>query len=292
MVFSFVLFYNAKKFVNIEQTETDNKNIYIRRLQLLGRPCYQKLYPLIINGYRYCNDSKNYFLKLFQIIELLAFRISLIRTNGNIKLNSRLDKILNYKGDLNCLYIGIKENFAGDEWRWRDETMEEVLNGPFYRKVTDNILCYILKIYEEKISGMEFPKLKKIQIEHIAPQNPKKENDTGYELTKQNKYSIKFRNNYLDCLGNLVLSTEKQNCDLLSNNNFKEKLTIYNNNKLNLGLKQQKEIKTFLKNNKLRWSYAEIDLRHEKLVKFVMNEWGFENMTKNKQGLKEYLQNA
>ena len=268
-------------FANIEKMENDKNNVFIRRLRILGIQSFQILYPLIINGYRYFNNSKDYFVNFFKIIELLAFRISLIRINGNVKLNSRLDRIVGFNGNLNKLCTGIIDNFSGDEWRWTDESMEDVLNGSIYGKMTDNVLHYILKVYEEKISGKECPNLKKIWIEHISPKSPRQEENTGYELTKKYKYSKKFESEYLDCLGNLVLSTAKQNRDLLGNKNFKDKLAIYNNPKLNLGLKQQEEIKLYVdKNDRPFWGYKEISLRHEKMVKFIMNEWGFINIEK------------
>jgi uncharacterized protein with ParB-like and HNH nuclease domain len=267
-----------KTFANIKNMEQrDKANVYIRRLHILGIQSFKILYPLIINGYRYAGDSNDYSTKLFQIIEMLAFRIALIRTNGNVKLNSRLDKILGFEGNLNKLYFDIKKNFAGEEWRWTDDAMQEELNGPIYGSVMNNVLQYILKIYEEHIAGTECPKLKKICIEHISPQTPKQEENTGYELTKQLKYSKKFASDYLNCLGNLVLSVEKQNRDDLSNKNFKDKLAIYRDNKRNLGLMQQKEIEKFIGDmNKPQWGCAEIDKRREKIVNFAMQEWGFE----------------
>lgn len=265
-----------RTFVDIERMESDKTNVYIERLRVLGIPSFQVLYPLIIKGYLYNGDDKDYFKKFFHIIELLAFRISLIRTNGNVKITYRLDKILDFNGDLDKLYQSIKTNFAEDEkcW-WADEAMQEILDGPFYGKVTDNILHYILKMYENHISGKKCPQLKKIWIEHISPQSPPQQADSGYELTKQLKYSKKFERKHLDCIGNLLLSTDKQNRDELGNKIFKDKLRIYKNNKL--GLKQQYEIEKFVTNNKLpQWGSSEIDRRKDALIEFIMAEWGFE----------------
>jgi hypothetical protein len=269
-----------RTFADIERMESDKTNIYIKRLRVLGIPSFQILYPLIIKGYLYNSYDEDYLKKFFRIIELLAFRISLIRTNGNVKITNRLDAILDFNGDLNKLYQGIKTNFAEaeGEWRWTDDAMQEVLHGPFYGKVTDNILHYILKIYENHISEKECPILKNIWIEHISPQSPPQRVDSGYELTKQLKYSKKFESQYLDCIGNLLLSTDKQNREL-SNKIFKDKLKIYKNN--TLGLKQQCEIKEFVTDNKFpQWGISEIEKRKITLIDFIMKEWGFEEADK------------
>ncbi|MCL1834249.1 MAG: HNH endonuclease family protein, partial [Leptospirales bacterium] len=232
-------------FSNIHEMEK-NKNIgYFKRLNLLGIP--GNLYPIIINGYRFIkqDDRINYLDKLFHLCELLAFRLAIIPTNGNVKVNKRLDNILDFEGDLFALYSGIKSNFANDEneWRWTDDSMHEVLIGSIYGKVTNNVVHYIFKIYENIVFGNDFPKLKKIWIEHISPQTPKNVFGSGYELTKKYKYSIKFQSQYLHCLGNLMLSTEKQQHEL-DNKVFFEKLKIYNKNEL--GLMHQTELEKFL----------------------------------------------
>lgn len=272
-----------KTFENVKKMETDKTNKYIRRLRILGFKNYQKLYPLIINGYRVDNKSKNYLENLFLLIELLAFRIALIPTNRNVKLNPLLDGVVDFRGDLNKLYRDIKRNFDSDEGRWTDKAMEEVLNRPIYRKVADNVLQFILKLYEEHISEKECPKLKNISIEHISPKQPKPEENTGYALTKTKpfRYLSDFENGgYLHCLGNLALSTGEQNARLY-NNNFKEKLVIYSDCEQNLTLKQQEEIQKFTKNSRdPQWGMTEIDARHEKIVTFIMQEWGFENHDK------------
>jgi hypothetical protein len=187
--------------------------------------------------------------------------------------------MLNIDGNLDDLYGKLKNCLQdGDEWRWNDDAVETALNEPTaYDKLTNNIIHYILKIYESIKLKNNLPKLKNIWIEHISPKTiPKNSDNCGYELTKQNKYSKKFESQYLNCIGNLMLSTDKQNRDELSNKSFFAKLNIYNENKL--GLKQQKELESFFaKPKKIKWGIAEIENRRKKIVDFAMKEWSFCN---------------
>jgi len=270
-------------FSDIHEMEKSKNIGYLKRICLLGIP--RNLYPFIINGYRYMkkDDKIKYFEKLFHLLELLSFRLEIIPRNGNVKLNKRFDNILNFQGDINTLYKGIRSNFIDDEneYRWTDDAMYEVLRGPVFKKVTDNAIHYIFKIYENKISGGDFPKLKKISIEHISPQTfpPPNVKDTGYEkLPKKNDYSIKFKNQYLHCIGNLMLSAGKQQNEL-SNKKFVEKLKIYNQNKL--GLKHQTELKKYFENSKkVKWGIAEIEKRRNALIDFIFEQWSFRNKDK------------
>jgi uncharacterized protein with ParB-like and HNH nuclease domain len=267
-------------FIHINDMENTKSSNYLKRLKILGIDGY--LYPFIINGYKHMKGSNKseYLDKFFHIIEILAFRVSLIRTNGNVRITKRLDEtMLNFDGNLNDLYNKLKNCLQdGNEWRWNDEAMKTTLNEPAaYDKLTNNIIHYILKVYENLELKNELPKLKNIWIEHISPKTPPKNAyNCGYELTKQNKYSKKFGVQYLNCLGNLILSTDKQNRDELSNENFSEKLNIYKNNKL--GLKQQKELEHFFEQpKKVKWGIAEIEGRQKKIVEFAMKEWSFYN---------------
>jgi len=268
-----------RTFSNIHEMEKSKNIGYLKRLFLLRRP--DNLYPVIINGYRYIrqDDKIAYLERLFHLLELLAFRLAIIPTNGNVKVNKRLDNILNFQGDLNTLYNGIRSNFADDEieWRWTDEAMRDVLMGPVYEIVTNNVIHYIFKIYESQIYGGDFPKLKNISIEHISPQTPPppKVIDSGYDLTKKNDYSVKFRNQYLHCIGNLMLSAGKQQNDL-SNKKFIEKIEIYNRNEL--GLKHQTELKKYFENpKKIKWGIAEIKKRRDAIIDFILEQWSFQN---------------
>jgi hypothetical protein len=192
-------------------------------------------------------------------------------------MRRRLDNILNFEGNLESLYSNIKKEF-GDDWRWSDEAMDAVLFGPVYEKVSNNVIHYIYKIYEQEKSGKECPKLYKISIEHISPQTPGNEPNSGYELTKKYEYSVKFQNKYLHCLGNLALSTGPQQIKL-GNKPFNKKLEIYTNPEENLGLKHQEEMPLFLEpSQEIKWGIPEIKKRLDCMIKFIKKEWSFAAM--------------
>jgi uncharacterized protein with ParB-like and HNH nuclease domain len=267
-----------KTFLDMHDMKENKTSFYLKRLNFLGIP--DNLYAIIINGYRFLNknDKLNYLDTLFHICELLSFRLAIIPTNGNVNMYKRLDSILDFQGNLKLLYSNIKIKFSEEDWRWTDDSMHEVLMGPVYEKVTNNVIYYILKIYEQEISKKECPKLRRISIEHISPQTPPKVTNSGYELTKKSEYSVKFKNKYLHCIGNLLLSNEKQQHELY-NYKFSEKYKIYKNNIL--GLEQQKEInKFFLSPKKIKWGIPEIENRRNRIIKFIEENWNFKNNDK------------
>jgi uncharacterized protein with ParB-like and HNH nuclease domain len=261
-------------FSNIRSMIKNNTSYYLRRLNKLG--IRGDLYPIIINAYRDLptkTDKENYLENIFRICELLAFRIDILPPHGNVNLHRCFDGIREFQGNPNELYFKIKINFANWD-RWSDTSMNDLLMGSLYHVITDKVIHFIFIIYEQTLSGKEFLKLKKIEIEHISPLTPDPINNSGYELTKKLKYSVKFTNNYLHCIGNLMLSIRKQQIDL-SNYEFPVKLKIYIEN--NLGLAHQTEITKYLEpTHKNRWGHVEIEKRRDAIIAFIKKEWSFD----------------
>jgi uncharacterized protein with ParB-like and HNH nuclease domain len=238
-------------FTNFKQLENSNLTYY-QDLKRLKIPAF--VYPFIVKGYKFFGDSSEKLNSLFNILEVLVFRYQLINSRADIL--SRLNEILlNFNGDLKKLKIDL-QNKLNETWYWSDERISEYLNSGMYE---NRVLHYLLWKYEDYIQSEGYNikniSLENEQIEHISPQ---------------------FKNEYLNCLGNLMLISGSHNSSI-GNKPFKEKLKSYINNPL---LKQQAEIKDFISGNLENplWDKTAIDKRHKKIVDFAEKKWSFDNL--------------
>ena len=251
-------------FDNIEKFEK-SEDKYAEKLVSIGMPAYA--WAFIIRGYKYLGNDQTKLSKLFQIIEKIIFRAKLINSRANIQ--ERLNDIMrNFKGDLISLNDDIKNklNWAG---YWSDTVMKSVLDsGNMYNS---QVLKYLLWEYEAGIQNKGYNihkiSLENEQIEHISPQRPDKGRlATGYTTP----YNDDFEENFLNCLGNLMLISGSHNASI-GNKPFKEKLKSYKENPL---LNQQAEIKDFCLQEE-KWGRNQIESRKNKIVDFCEKRWKF-----------------
>lgn len=258
-------------FSNIKSFENFNSknSIYIRNL---GIPAF--IYPFIIKGFRYFGNDNNKLDKLFNILEIVAFRAKLINSRANIQ--ERLNKILlEFNGDIVKLREDIK-NKLNETWYWGDDNTENYLDANLYG---NKILNYLLWRYENNIQGKGYNiknfTIENEQIEHISPQNPTNGEpiETGYDVNENNEYSEEFISDYLNCAGNLMLISGSHNASI-GNKPFKDKLKTYNKNPL---LNQQAEIKEFShkENGADVWKKESINERHSAIINFATETWSF-----------------
>lgn len=260
-------------FTNFKQLENSNLTYY-QDLKRLKIPAF--VYPFIVKGYKFFGDSSEKLNSLFNILEVLVFRYQLINSRADIL--SRLNEILlNFNGDLKKLKIDL-QNKLNETWYWSDERISEYLNSGMYE---NRVLHYLLWKYEDYIQSEGYNikniSLENEQIEHISPQTPTDGKlASGYQINENGDYDDKFKNEYLNCLGNLMLISGSHNSSI-GNKPFKEKLKSYINNPL---LKQQAEIKDFISGNLENplWDKTAIDKRHKKIVDFAEKKWSFDNL--------------
>jgi uncharacterized protein with ParB-like and HNH nuclease domain len=258
-------FSNMKKMDNSELK-------YLKDLRILSMPAF--VYPFIIKGYKFFSDSNEKLNSLYHILEIVVFRYNLI--NSRADLTSRLNEILiTFDGNLENLRSHFKDKF-NESWYWGDDRVEEYLNDNMYK---NSITHYLLWKYENSIQNKGYDAnngvIENEQIEHISPQTTSEGEPlaSGYILTNESTNEEDFTNDYLNCLGNLMLISGSHNASI-GNKPFKEKLDSYNSNPL---LNQQAEIKEFVDNSK--WTIKSIDDRHEKIVQnFAMNKWSFDSV--------------
>ncbi len=260
-------------FTNFKQLENSNLTYY-QDLKRLKIPAF--VYPFIVKGYKFFGDSSEKLNSLFNILEVLVFRYQLINSRADIL--SRLNEILlNFNGDLKKLKIDL-QNKLNETWYWSDERISEYLNSGMYE---NRVLHYLLWKYEDYIQSEGYNikniSLENEQIEHISPQTPTDGKlASGYQINENGDYDDKFKNEYLNCLGNLMLISGSHNSSI-GNKPFKEKLKSYIKNPL---LNQQAEIKDFISGNLKNplWDKTAIDKRHEKILDFAEKKWSFDNV--------------
>ena len=250
-------------FDNIEKFEkTEHK--YAQKLTSIGMPAYA--WAFIIRGYKYIGNNQIKLSELFQILEKVIFRAKLINSRANIQ--ERLNDIMrNFEGDLISINNDIK-NKLNNAGYWSDTAMKSVLDsGNMYN---NQVLNYLLWEYEEDIQNKGYNiheiSLEREQIEHISPQKP----DKGRLATGYSPYNDDFEENFLNCLGNLMLISGSHNASI-GNKPFKEKINSYKSNPL---LNQQAEIKDFCKQEE-KWGKDEITTRKKKILDFCEKRWKF-----------------
>ena len=261
-------------FSNFKRFENSNLTYY-QDLKRLKIPAF--VYPFIVKGYKFFGNSSEKLNSLFNILEVLVFRYQLINSRADII--SRLNEILvNFNGDLEKLKTDL-QNKLNETWYWGDARISEYLNDWMYE---NRVLHYLLWKYEDNIQSKGYNikniSLVKEQIEHISPRTPTDGEPiaSGYQINENGDYDDKFKNEYLNCLGNLMLISGSHNSSI-GNKPFKEKLKSYINNPL---LNQQAEIKDLISGNLENpfWDKTAIDKRREKILNFAEKKWSFENV--------------
>ncbi|MFB5285416.1 DUF262 domain-containing protein [Peribacillus sp. Hz7] len=260
-------------FSNMKKLE-QNKDEYLIKIRNLGMPAF--VYPFLIKGMKFSGDNNQSLSKLFNLLEILVFRYKLINSRADI--NSRLNRtLLDFTGDLLWLKNSFKTKL-NEAWYWGDYRVKEYLDGYMY---DSGVLSYLLWSYEDFIQSRGYSigncSILNQQIEHISPQTPNNKGvEAGYEVDIENSYSEQFVNEYLNCLGNLMLISGSHNASI-GNRPFVEKLDSYNSNPL---LKQQAEIKNFISGTVdfPIWDSESINKRHKKLVDFAVKNWSFESV--------------
>lgn len=235
-------------------------------------------YPFIIKAYKYFGGDKSKLRKFLEYLEKVVFihNITFTRADINSRLNEFLKKF-DKSIDIDKFFCEIFKKLSEEDY-WKDSTVRNILNGNMYFDLTR----YILKRYEiylRRKSKEGYPedlicrmdiyrgdenKRTGWWIEHIAPKTENNEKDSGYE-----KYDDKFKEDYLHSIGNLLLTSEDHNI-ALGNEKFSIKLQSYKKS----SMFHHREIEDFAENGK--WTKESIKRRKDKIIVFVLNEWGLE----------------
>lgn len=257
-------------FANMKKIENSN-NKHLKQMEKLTIPAF--VYPFLIKGMKYLDENSSDMNNLYDVMEKITFREKLINSRADIK--SRLNPILkSFKGDVKLLREEVDKTL-NEAWYWSDDRVEEFLEGYM---CGNGVLKYLLYNYENYIQTKGYLlgniEIKDDEIEHISPQTPII--GGGYEVDENGKYSYEFEEDYLNCLGNLVIISKSHNCSI-GNCKFEKKLNTYMKNPI---LRQQTEIKEFISGDLENpiWDRASIQRRHDKILEFALDRWSFKKL--------------
>lgn len=257
-------------FANMKKIENSN-NKHLKQMEKLTIPAF--VYPFLIKGMKYLDENSSDMNNLYDVMEKITFREKLINSRADIK--SRLNPILkSFKGDVKLLREEVDKTL-NEAWYWSDDRVEEFLEGYM---CGNGVLKYLLYNYENYIQTKGYLlgniEIKDDEIEHISPQTPII--GGGYEVDENGKYSYEFEEDYLNCLGNLVIISKSHNCSI-GNCKFEKKLNTYMKNPI---LRQQTEIKEFISGDLENpiWDRAAIQRRHDKILEFALDRWSFKKL--------------
>ncbi len=253
----------------------NDKNKKIRDMFILER--ISTFYPILIKCYKLDKsyEKKDYY-DVVRLLEIFSFRVYGI---GNKPAYTSRDKLYtlarDFKGDFNKIKVEIKSEIL-DKVDMR--SFKEKLSSYYLYKDTGlSDLRYLFWKYENylrineqpkaaEMSEEEFltkiPKLK-LEIEHIASQNPKV---TTSDL-KLPDIDEDFQENFLHRLGNLTFDPKSANASK-GNQDIEMKNSKYF---VKAPFKIQNELDDFIFKN--RWTKESIIKRGQKITNFVLNYW-------------------
>lgn len=255
-------------FESLKPFFTEKKIYEIYSLAILGKT---QMMPFVIKSYKYKISDEDK-VRLFAELESLVIRHRIIGTRAHLedRINEVYVEFTEKNKDISQIIDHIrwikKEADENNWWwwyYWSDAKFKEALQGALDHKIAKHILWkyenYLISQEKQGYGFMQMDQIASPELEHIAPTTP----SDGTPIAKGYcEYDEEFKNMYLDCIGNYLLISKSHNCSI-GNVSFMDKLSSYN------VLAQQREIKEIVKD---KWDKNAIKKRHDKIVKFVVEE--------------------
>lgn len=254
-------------FESLKPFFTEKKIYEIYSLAILGKT---QMMPFVIKSYKYKISDEDK-ARLFAELESLVIRHRIIGTRAHLedRINEVYVEFTEENKDISQIIDHIrwikKEADENNWWYyyWSDAKFKEALQGALDHKIAKHILWkyenYLISQEKQGYGFMQMDQIASPELEHIAPTTPSDETPIAKGYCK---YDEEFKNMYLDCIGNYLLISKSHNCSI-GNVSFTDKLNSYN------VLAQQREIKEIAKD---KWDKNAIKKRHDKIVKFVLEE--------------------
>ena len=254
-----------------------DRDPHLLDIRALNRPA--AFYPILIKAYKLdTSDGKQNFKRVAQLVEIICFRFGIAKSRSNTGVTQLYRLARDFNGDFEQL-ISDFQDFV--EWYCNDSDFRQRLLTPrFYDVVNRSDQRYLFWKYENHLRATEKPissemshdefanddPRTKFTIEHIIPQNPK---DSEKVDVDDSMLSITdFEDNYLHCIGNLVLDSRSANASK-SNQDFETKDEQYSK----APIKLQLALSRFCNPKPDRWNHISISDRGDKIVKFALERW-------------------
>ncbi len=223
--------------------------------------------PFIIKAYNFGLNITE-IGQLSTTLESLILRQRLIGTRAELetRINDVFKKFTSDNSSIQEIVNLVTMMKTTDDWwwmYWNNAELEKAIQGGLNHSVAKFLLWKYenhLRGFSEKGYGFyRFDEIKNPELEHIAPSTEPNEKPHGYDI-----YDEEFRKNYLNCLGNYLLTSKPHNASI-QNDPFPLKRERYS------ALDQQKEVQKMGENG--FWDKSLIQNRKEKLIKFVMDSF-------------------
>lgn len=223
-------------------------------------------FPFIIKAYLYGLSEKDRD-RLYTALESIVVRHRLIGTRADMVtlLNDVYQDFTQETPNITPIVERITWLKKTKDWWWSYWNNDNLYDA-LYGWIDHTTAKFLLWKYENHLiaegnagyNPVRYNAIKDPELEHIAPQTPP---ENGSIVSGYDKYDEKFKNEYIDCIGNYLLISKSHNC-AIGNKPFSEKLKSYTQ------LAQQREINGFA-GSEQRWDKNAIDERHEKIVAFI-----------------------
>lgn len=265
-----------ESFITVKEL-LESKVPYILDIFALNRSAVS--YSLLMKAYKLDESKKKpNFKRVARLMEIICFRLGIggYRVDRGRETLYQLAK--DFKKDFDQLIEALKK-FV-DDYCDDADFRRRLSSTSFYEDVNGNDQRYLFWKYENYLRTQKQPKhpamsyqefankdsQTKFSIEHIHAQTP-----IESEVDVEESQSIQLEEDYLHGIGNLMLDPISANSSK-SNHDFEYKYENYYKHSL---LKQQNELKIFLKDQtgKLTWDETAIKNRRKRILQFALNYW-------------------
>ncbi len=240
----------------------ERDNISIHSIVTLGD--IGVVLPFIIKAYAY-DLSTDDIVKLCISLESLVLRHRLIGTKAEIR--SRMNDVFEKFTYENQSVVPIIERIeylkkTTDWWwaYWNNDNFKASLQGRISPPTAKYLMWrYEIFLKEQGKTGYKPERYDSIinpELEHIAPRTEPTTKPHGYQ-----RYTDKFKQEFIDCLGNYLLLSKSHNC-AVGNIPFLQKIATYSKNE------QQREVQLIGNKNK-KWNSKLINDRKQKIIDFI-----------------------
>lgn len=248
------------------QNENLENIIYMRQVAVF--------FPLLVKAYKFDNSSnKENFSELLLNIEKFCFRFYFFNTKWRSDVRHIFNQLTrSFDGDFQWLFSQIASNidlYCG--------TLIEALKSPTIGEYNKNELKYLFWKYENHLRENFQPKWPKMSFEEFNTQSTKSKFEIEHihsqkplNRLKFSRKTVKFKENYLNSLGNLTIAPKSSNASM-GNQEFEVKKKLYFEK---APFKTQIELSDFVNKNKLKWDEQAITTRAKKIIEFALDKWG------------------